>query len=130
MEDKKNSGIVGWFFGLFEGIDKRRRNQVGGGIHQSQSALLQDDEEVIPCIDENGNMSESDYRPPTMSSGFSKLQNPMSLRDALWSSTVPRETLDDIKRLGVVSGVHGSHINDGGIGIDISLTSFDNAESI
>eukprot|EP00985_Skeletonema_marinoi_P000408 scaffold143_cov109-Skeletonema_marinoi.AAC.2 len=130
MEDKKNSGIVGWFFGLFEGIDKRRRNQVGGGILQSQSALLQDDEEVIPCIDENGNMSESDYRPPTMSSGFSKLQNPMSLRDALWSSTVPRETLDDIKRLGVVAGVHGSHINDGGIGIDISLTSFDNAESI
>jgi len=130
MEDKKNSGIVGWFFGLFEGIDKRRRNQVGGGIHQSQSALLQDDEEVIPCIDENGNMSESDYRPPTMSSGFSKLQNPMSLRDALWSSTVPRETLDDIKRLGVVSGVHGSHIHDRGIGIDISLTSFDNAESI
>ena len=132
MEDQKNSGIVGWFFGLFEGIDKRRRNQ-GGGIHQSHSAgLLQDDEEVIPCIDENGNISESNYRPPTMSSsGFSKLQQPMSLRDALWSSTVPRETLDDIKRLGVVSGVPGSsHINEGGIGIDISLTSYDNAESI
>jgi len=130
MEDQKNSGIVGWFFGLFEGIDKRRRNQGGGGIRQSQSALLHDDEEVIPCIDENGNISESDYRPPIMSSGFSKLQNPMSLRDALWSSTVPRETLDDIKRLGVVSGVPGSHINERGIGIDISLTSFDNAESI
>lgn len=129
MEDQKNSGIVGWFFGLFEGIDKRRRNQMGG-THQSQPTLLQDDEEVIPCIDENGNISESDYRPPTMSSGFSKLQDPMSLRDALWSSTVPRETLDDIKRLGVVSGVQGSHINERGIGIDISLANFDNAESI
>ena len=129
MEDKKNSGIVGWFFGLFEGIDKRRRNQVGRN-HPSQSALLQDEEEVIPCIDENGNISEHDYRPPTMSSGFSKLQNPMSLRDAIWSSTVPRETLDDIKRLGVVSAVHGSHFDEGGIGIDINLTSFDNAESI
>jgi len=129
MEDKKNSGIVGWFFGLFEGIDKRRRNQVGGN-YPSQSALLQDDEEVIPCIDEDGNISEHDYRPPTMSSGFSKLHNPMSLRDALWSSTVPSETLDDIKRLGVVSGVQGSHLKKGGVGIDISLTSFDNAESI
>lgn len=124
MEDEKNSGIVGWFFGLFEGIDKRRRNQ----NHPSQAALLMDDDEVItPCIDENGHISDHDYRPPTMSSGFSKLDNPMSLRDALWSSTVPKETLDDIKRLGVVSGVGGDYLHDGG---GINLASFDNAESI
>lgn len=125
MEDTRNSGIVGWFFGLFEGIDKRRRNQMAGN-HSSQSALL---EEVTPCIDENGDISIHDYQPPTMSS-FSKLQNPMSLRDALWSSTVPRETLDDIKRLGVVSGVQDNDLNDGRNGINICLTSFDNAESI
>ena len=131
MEDKKNSGIVGWFFGLFEGIDKRRRHQAGG-THKSRSTMFHEEEEVIPCIDENGNMSESVYQPPAMSSGFSKLQSPMSLRDALWSSTVPRETLDDIKRLGVVSG--SNHINAaqmrGSIGIDIGLANLENAESI
>ena len=128
MEDEKNSGIVGWFFGLFEGIDKRRRNQRTGN-HPSQAALLMDDEEVItPCIDENGHISDHDYRPPTMSSGFSKLDNPLSLRDALWSSTVPKETLDDIKRLGLVSGVQGDYLHENGGGIN--LASFDNAESI
>ena len=60
--------------------------------------------------------------------GFSKLDNPMSLRDALWSSTVPKETLDDIKRLGLVSGVQGDYLHENGGGIN--LASFDNAESI
>ena len=146
MEAKKKSGIVGW---LFEGVDKRRRNNrhnnssntLNGndGQHnqpQLQSALLEE-EEVIPCIDEHGNIDESTYRPPasSSSSGFSKLEDPLSLREAFWSSTVPRETLDDIKRLGVVSGgrqgsfgLLGGDGNSGGI--DISLTSMYNAESI
>jgi Organic solute transporter Ostalpha len=37
--------------------------------------------------------SSSSYRPPAT------LPRPMSFRDALWSSTVPRETLQDIQRL-------------------------------
>lgn len=151
MEAKKKSGVVGW---LFEGIDKRRRrtrngvqnapsssNLNGGNQHHPpalQSALLEEDEEVTPCIDEDGNIAESSYRPPVSNgSGFSKLEDPLSLREALWSSTVPRETLDDIKRLGVVSGRGGQNAfglglgsSSGGSGIDISLTSLNNAESI
>ncbi|KAL7537082.1 hypothetical protein ACHAXR_008069 [Thalassiosira sp. AJA248-18] len=148
MEEKKKSGMVGW---LFEGIDKRRRrrnddhtgssssNNLNGNSNQQppalQSALLED-EEVTPCIDEDGNIAESSYRPPrsSSSSGFSKLEDPLSLREALWSSTVPRETYDDIKRLGVVSGrQNGFGLGQGvrgGSGIDISLTSMKNAESI
>ena len=144
MEEKKKSGIVGW---LFEGIDKRRRNTHGSSLAnlnnnqqpELQSALLGiDEEEVIPCIDESGNIAEPSYRPPPVSgSGFSRLENPLSLRQALWSSTVPRETLDDIKRLGVVSGTgYGGYSYsqaDSGedtTAIDISLSSMNNAESI
>jgi len=146
MEEKKKSGVVGW---LFEGIDKRRRNTHGSSStlnnHQQQSqppslqsALLEEEEVITPCIDEDGNIAESSYHAPisSYSSGFSKLADPLSLREALWSSTVPRETLDDIKRLGVVSGGQGSFgFRPGGGGnvtggIDISLTDFKNAESI
>jgi len=139
MEEKKKSGVVGW---LFDGIDKRRRvgssSTLNGNNQQPalQSALLRGDEEeeVIPCIDENGNIAESSYRPPaSSSSGFSKLEDPLSLREALWSSTVPRETYDDIKRLGYGQGSFGlgqGRGEGGGTGIDISLTSLNNAESI
>ena len=75
-------------------------------------ALLrgQDEEEVTPCIDKHGNITEQQesHRPPsssTSSGGLMRtLEAPMSLREAIWSSTVPRETLEDIRRLGVVSG--------------------------
>ena len=139
MEEKKKSGVVGW---LFEGIDKRRRNQhANSGNNQQpalQSALLHGDEEeeVVGFVDENGNIAESSYRPPESSSGFSRLQDPLSLREALWSSTVPRETLDDIKRLGVgqpsfgYSSGRGGNGGGGNIDIDISLSSMNNAESI
>ncbi|KAL9182898.1 hypothetical protein ACHAXT_004177 [Thalassiosira profunda] len=131
MEDKKEAGIVGW---IFKGVDKRRRNRNDGADQPLQSALL-DEEEVTPCIDENGNIDESSYRPPASSgSGFSRLEDPLSLREALWSSTVPRETLDDIKRLGVVSGSRVSGrsfgLGSGRSGIDISLSSMHNAERI
>jgi hypothetical protein len=107
-----------------------------------------DDEDIMPCIDEDGNIIEESYnryRPSHMSSlstlsasRFSKLEDPLSLREALWSSTVPRETLDDIKRLGLVSGgsSSGSQHGNGGLGygsrppMNISLTSLNNAESI
>lgn len=148
MEERKKSGIVGW---LFEGVDKRRRttnhnssgnldgNFNGNQPPTLQSALLEGEEDVTPCIDENGNIAESSYyRAPRTSSGsgFDKLEDPLSLREAFWSSTVPRETLDDIKRFGVVSGGPGSTfgLGQGGGnatgGIDISLTSMNNAESI
>lgn len=143
MEERKKSGMVGW---LFEGIDKRRRSGHGSsgtlnnGNNQHpndglQSALLHDEEEeVTPCIDENGNIAESSYRPPPTASGFSKLEDPLSLREALWSSAVPSEALDDIKRLGVVSGrQNGFGLGSrgrGGSGIDISLASLNNAEAI
>jgi hypothetical protein len=106
-----------------------------------------DDEYIVPCIDEDGNIAEEEprgahhrYRPPgsSSSSEFSKLEDPLSLREALWSSTVPRETLDDIKRLGVVRGGGGGNHHPGSVGlgygggpaINISLTSLYNAESI
>ncbi|KAL7548431.1 hypothetical protein ACHAWF_011721 [Thalassiosira exigua] len=151
MEDQRKSGIVGW---LFEGVDKRRRrNRAAGGRHRStsdllsgedgspalQSALLEDEEEVTPCVGEDGGIDESSYRPSapptTSSSGFSKLEDPLSLREALWSSTVPRETLDDIKRLGVQGsfGRMGGGRGGGGLldgGTDIGLTSMNNAERI
>ena len=138
MEAKKKSGVVGW---MFEGIDKRRRNghhsSSSGNLNGSngqhnqppslQSALLED-EEVTPCIDEDGNIAESSYRPPASSgSGFSKLEDPLSLREALWSSTVPSETLDDIKRLGVVSGRQGGFGLGSGRGSGIGLASMNNA---
>lgn len=143
LEDQKQSGIVGW---LFRGIDKRRRRLNHDGAHDSspslanaedalKSALLQDDhgdDDIQPYIDEEGNVTENgaSYKSPLSPQGFSKLNDPLSLREALWSSTVPRETLDDIKRLGVVSGGQGSSFGQGREGIDISLTSLSNAERI
>ena len=140
LEEQKQSGIVGW---LFRGIDKRRRRLNHDGARDSspslanaedalQSALLQDDDDIQPYIDEEGNVTEhgASYKSPASPQGFSKLDDPLSLREALWSSTVPRETLDDIKRLGVVSGGQGSSYGQGREGIDISLTSLSNAERI
>jgi hypothetical protein len=161
---KFGSSVLGW---LFDGIDKRRRRRQrrsgnmtsngGGGVDGErrstlQSALLShrydddvdDDDDIVPCIDEDGNIVEETqsfpYRPPARTSStsvFSKLEDPLSLREALWSSTIPRETLDDIKRLGVVTGGGLGQIHrGGGIGfgyggaINISLTSLNNAESI
>ncbi|KAL3763554.1 hypothetical protein ACHAW5_008097 [Stephanodiscus triporus] len=156
-DGKSGTSLIGW---LFDGIDKRRRkrnlisNGSGGGDDRRsalRSALLshrrddgeEDEEDIEPCIDEDGNIAEESptyrYRPPASSSlGFSKLEDPLSLREALWSSTVPRETLDDIKRLGVVSGGglgqgHNGRVGlgyGGGPAINISLSSLNNAESI
>ena len=141
LEEQKQSGIVGW---LFRGIDKRRRRRNHNGAHDSspslanaedalQSALLQDeDDDIQPYLDEEGNVTEhgASYKSPASPSGFSKLNDPLNLREALWSSTVPRETIDDIKRLGVVSGGQGSSFGQGHDGIDISLTSLSDAERI
>ena len=103
---------------------------------------------VTPRVHEDSNLGEkSKYHPPqsptrpvsTQSlSGFSKLADPLSLREALWSSTVPRETFKDIQRLRVVSGLPGSSSfkATGGQGTsgsgtpDISLASLNNAESV
>lgn len=140
MEDKIRAGLIGV---LFSKIDKARRSNntmSGSRMNKSQeseqlSALLGDDEDddVTPCIDENGEVTEGSYRPPASSSAMRTLDAPLSLREALWSSTVPSETLDDIKRLGVVSG-QGSFGRGrgviGGSAIDISLTNMHNAESI
>ena len=127
MEEKKK-GCVGW---LFEGIDKRRRGERprddAGGAAALRSALLDREGAVVPCIDEDGNLTEEPRRlaaPLT----FSRLEDPLSLREALWSSTVPRETLDDIKRLGVVSGKPGGGEADGGS--HIPLQNLNLAESI
>jgi hypothetical protein len=141
-EEMKGSGQRGLVGTLFAKIDKvRRKNTSSGRNSQSQetishTALLDDDEEVIPCIDENGDIvQEGSYRPPTAgSAAFEKRDAPLSLREALWSSTVPRETLDDIKRLGVVAGVQGSfgRGRSAGVdrGIDINLPNINIAESI
>lgn len=157
-----SGGVFGW---LFEGIDKRRwrrrdmmlhgEESLNDGRSTLQSALISrggrddnriddvDDEDIVPCIDEDGNIVEESYRyRASLSSGFSKLEDPLSLREALWSSTVPRETIDDIKRLGVVSGGGGGgglgHVHNGIVGLgygggpalNISLTSLNHAESI
>lgn len=97
-----------------------------------------------PSFSEGGNVvtDESTYRPPpphahllsTQSmSGFSKLEDPLSLREALWSSTVPRETIKDIKRLRVVSGLPGSSSfkTGGGQGdsSNVSLASLHNSDN-
>ncbi|EJK67080.1 hypothetical protein THAOC_11930 [Thalassiosira oceanica] len=96
LEDQKQSGIVGW---LFRGIDKRRRRLNHDGTHDSspslanaedalQSALLQDDhgdDDIQPYIDEEGNVTENgaSYKSPLSPQGFSKLNDPLSLREAL-----------------------------------------------
>jgi len=96
-----------------------------------QTLLGDEDEEVTPCIDEHGNIAEQgSYRPPMTASVMRTLDAPMSLREALWSSTVPRETLDDIKRLGVVSGRQGNFGFRRDAETSISLSSLNNAESI
>lgn len=138
MEEKRQRGLVGT---LFAKIDKVRRNN--NHIRRnsqspetiSDSALLED--EVTPCIDENGEVvDEGSYRPPISgSAAFEKREAPLSLREALWSSTVPRETLDDIKRLGVVASVQGSFGRGRGTGmsesrIDINMPSMNISESI
>lgn len=123
-------------------------NTSGNGYNNHDRTDYVDDDDIMPCIDEDGNITEelyNRYRPSQMSSllssstsRFSKLEDPLSLREALWSSTVPRETLDDIKRLGVVTGgsSSGSQRGNGGLGygsrppMNISLTSLNNAESI
>lgn len=128
---------------LFSGLATARRkygpssSSDGGSGRRAQSndpyqTLLGDeDEEVTPCIDEDGNIAEQgSYRPPMTASVMRTLDAPMSLREALWSSTVPRETLDDIKRLGVVSGRQGNFGFRRDAETSISLSSLNNAESI
>ena len=136
MKHSRQRGLIGT---LFAKIDKVRRNNnnVGGRNSQSQetisnTALLEDDEEVTPCIDEHGEIvQESSYRPPTSGSAFEKRDDPLSLREALWSTTVPRETLDDIKRLGVVQGSFGrGRGSESAGGIDINLPDMNMAEGI
>lgn len=138
MKGSRQRNIVG---ALFAKIDKVRRNNTNIGRNSqsqetiSHTALLDDEEEITPCIDENGEiLQEGSYRPPLTGSAFEKREAPLSLREALWSSTVPRETLDDIKRLGVVAGVQGSFGRGRGAGvenrIDINLPNMNIAESI
>jgi len=130
------------------GVGHDHHNSSGSGYNNHDRTDYVDDDDIMPCIDEDGNIIEesySRYRPSQMSSlstssasRFSKLEDPLSLREALWSSTVPRETLDDIKRLGVVSGGSSSGSQHGNVGLgygsrppmNISLTSLNNAESI
>ena len=138
MKGSRQRNIVG---ALFAKIDKVRRNNTNIGRNSqsqetiSHTALLDDEEEITPCIDENGEiLQEGSYRPPLTGSAFEKREAPLSLREALWSSTVPRETLDDIKRLGVVAGVQGRLGRGRGAGvenrIDINLPNMNIAESI
>jgi hypothetical protein len=151
------SGFISW---LFDGIDKRRRanqynhvsptsrSNIGRQQTTLHSALLhyRDDDEnegdntdTISFHDDRKIADESAYRPPPhahplstqSSSGFSKLEDPLSLREALWSSTVPRETFKDIKRLRVVSGLPGSFKTGGGQGdsSNVSLASLHNTDN-
>lgn len=61
------------------------------------------------------NMSETSPSGPATS--HRKLDEPMSLRAALWSSTVPLETIDDIKRLNLarVRGGMGRGVGSGSL---------------
>ena len=83
-------------------------NRVRGGIN-----LLHD-------IDEE----DGDYQPPTIRT----LHAPMRIRDALWSSTVPTETIDDIRRLrhGVSNEIMNGNDQEG----LISQVCMDHSESI
>ena len=83
-------------------------NGVRGGIN-----LLHD-------IDEE----DGDYQPPTIRT----LHAPMRIRDALWSSTVPTETIDDIRRLrhGVSNEIMNGNDQEG----LISQVCMDHSESI
>ena len=83
-------------------------NRVRGGIN-----LLHD-------IDEE----DGDYQPPTIRT----LHAPMRIRDALWSSTVPTETIDDIRRLrhGVSNEIMNGNDQEGLIG----QVCMDHSESI
>ena len=69
------------------------------------------------------NEDDVDYRPPMIRT----LHTPMGIRDAFWSSTVPTEALEDIRRLrnGVSSQVMNA--DDGGL---ITLASMQHAEAI
>lgn len=133
----------------------RQQSTLHSALLQHHDDLDQDDENnhdistPSPCFHENELMTEestTQYCPPSSPtrplstqslSGFSKLTDPLSLREALWSSTVPRETFKDIKRLRVVSGLPGSSSfkttegqGDNGCGTtDISLASLHNDDS-
>lgn len=75
-----------------------------------------------PPEDANGHPSCHEYRPPAT------LPRPMKFTDALWSSTVPNETLQDIQRLR--SGVDGALlISAQGAGGGLSLTALSRSSS-
>jgi hypothetical protein len=80
----------------------------GGGVDGEKRRYdndVDDDNDIVPCIKEDGNIIEETqsflYRPParTLSTSvFTKLKDPLSLREALWRSTV-------LKKYGRVEGV-------------------------
>lgn len=66
-----------------------RRGVAGGGISRGNSA-------EAGARDHDGEISldYTEFRPPVIRT----LNTPMGFRDAFWSSTVPNETLNDIRR--------------------------------
>ena len=88
------------------------------GENEVSRALLSDDE---LCPQPQHERVHPHYRPP------STLPERMRFRDALWSSTVPHETLQDIERLraGVLDSVIHQRLQSLGINRGISLSAFD-----
>ena len=86
--------------------------------NEFSQALLLADENCPPPLSQH--QPGPHYRPP------STLPERMRFRDALWSSTVPHETLQDIQRLraGVVDSVMNQQLQSRGISRGISLSAF------
>jgi len=71
----------------------------------------------------DGNNSDEEYQPPVIRT----LHAPMGFRDALWSSSVPEETIQDISKLR--NGVQETLMQATDPGM-ICMASMDKAESI
>ena len=67
------------------------------------SLLNRDGNEGIGLENDDG---DNDYKPPTIRT----LHVPMSFKNAFWSSTVPNETLSDIKKFSTGFSGHTSEL--------------------
>jgi hypothetical protein len=106
--------------GRFSQTDTTNESNIESEFSQ---ALLHAEDEDGPSASQQQQQQEGPhYRPPAT------LPERMRFRDALWSSTVPHETLQDIQRLraGVLDSMINQQLQSRGISRGISLSAFGN----
>ena len=107
--------------------DSKPNTKSGGNIHTNDtmiSPLDPTNPHIAMSKPKYDDEDDDDYRPPTIKT----LHAPMGFRDALWSTALPNETLNDLKLLR--NGVSDQLMNrSADVGM-ISMASMQHAESI